>query len=88
MATLNIGQLAPFGVLFKEQFLSYIGNIGKIGHIPQLSVILTSTGTTITKNWDSKDGGLGLFKDRIRALAIIIREFVETAINPVFRYSL
>ena len=37
---------------------------------------------------DSKDGGLGLFNVKIRALALLIRSFLETAINPVFMNSL
>ena len=37
---------------------------------------------------DSIDGGLGLFHVRMRSLAILIRSFLETAINPCFRHSL
>ena len=33
-------------------------------------------------------GGLGLFNVRIRALALLIRSFLETACNPHFRHSL
>ena len=37
---------------------------------------------------DSKDGGLGLFHVRVRAQALLIRSFLETAINPNFSHSL
>ena len=37
---------------------------------------------------DNKVGGLGLFNVRIRALALLIRSFLETACNPHFRHSL
>jgi hypothetical protein len=37
---------------------------------------------------DNKDGGLGLFHVRIRSLALLIRSFLETALNPNFRHSL
>ena len=37
---------------------------------------------------DSKDGGLGLFHVRIRALALLIRSFLETALYPIFRHKL
>ena len=37
---------------------------------------------------DSMDGGLGLFHVKIRALALLIRSFLETASNPKFRHSL
>ena len=34
------------------------------------------------------DGGLGLHNVKIRALALLIRAFLETAINPKFRHNL
>ena len=37
---------------------------------------------------DSKDGGLGLFHVHIRSLALLIRAFLETSVNPSFRHSL
>ena len=37
---------------------------------------------------DVKDGGLGLFHVRIRALALLIRSFLETALNPNYCHSL
>ena len=37
---------------------------------------------------DSQDGGLGLFHVKIRSLALLIRSFIETASNPMFRHSL
>ena len=37
---------------------------------------------------DCTDGGLGLFHVRLRSLALLIRSFLETAINPCFRHSL
>ena len=36
----------------------------------------------------SEDGGLGLLNVKVRALALLIRSFLETAINPSFRHSL
>ena len=36
----------------------------------------------------SEDGGLGLFNVKIRALALLIRTFLETSINPNFRHNL
>ena len=35
-----------------------------------------------------EDGGLGLFNVKIRALALLIRTFLETSANPTFRHSL
>ena len=37
---------------------------------------------------DTKDGGLGLFNVKIRAFALLIRAFLETAAHPAFRHSL
>ena len=37
---------------------------------------------------DTKDGGLGLFNVKMRALACLIRSFLETAANPTFRHHL
>ena len=37
---------------------------------------------------DIKDGGLGLLNMKIRALAILIRTFLETCIIPAFKHSL
>ena len=37
---------------------------------------------------DIHDGGLGLMNVSIRALALLIRTFLETSINPSFRHSL
>ena len=37
---------------------------------------------------DTEDGGLGLFNVKIRALALLIRAFLETAAHPAFRHSL
>ena len=37
---------------------------------------------------ESKDGGLGLFSVKIRSLALLIRSFLETSINPLFRHNL
>ena len=36
----------------------------------------------------SEDGGLGLFNVKLRALALLIRSFLETAVNPTFSHSL
>ena len=36
----------------------------------------------------SEHGGLGLFNVKIRALALLIRSFIETSINPSFLHSL
>ena len=36
----------------------------------------------------AEDGGLGLFHVKMRALALLIRSFMETAANPNFRQSL
>ena len=36
----------------------------------------------------SRLGGLGLFNVKIRALALLVRSFLETACNPKFRHSL
>ena len=35
-----------------------------------------------------QDGGLGLFNVKMRSLACLIRTFLETAANPMFRHSL
>ena len=35
-----------------------------------------------------EEGGLGLFNVKIRALALLIRTFLETSANPTFRHSL
>ena len=37
---------------------------------------------------DPKDGGLGMLNVKIRALAILIRTFLETAVIPTFKHSL
>ena len=37
---------------------------------------------------ESHDGGLGLFHVRVRAQALLIRSFLETAANPNFRHNL
>ena len=37
---------------------------------------------------DAKEGGLGLLNVKMRALACLIRTFLETAANPSFRHSL
>ena len=37
---------------------------------------------------DVADGGLGLFHVQTRSLAILIRSFLETSANPLFRHSL
>ena len=37
---------------------------------------------------DCMDGGLGMFHVRLRSLALLIRSFLETAVNPCFRHSL
>ena len=37
---------------------------------------------------DSMDGGPGLFHVKIRAVALLITSFIETASNPKFRHSL
>ena len=37
---------------------------------------------------DSRDGGLGLFHVQLRSLALLIRAFLETSVNPKFRHSL
>ena len=37
---------------------------------------------------DAADGGLGLMNVSIRALALLIRSFLETSINPKYRHSL
>ena len=42
----------------------------------------------ITLYRDSRDGGLGLHHVRLRAQALLIRSFIETAANPQFRHSL
>jgi hypothetical protein len=36
----------------------------------------------------AEDGGLGLFHVKWRALALLIRSFLETAVNPNFRHNL
>ena len=36
----------------------------------------------------TEDGGLGLYNVKIRALALLIRTFLETSINPAFKHSL
>ena len=36
----------------------------------------------------TENGGLGLFNVKIRALALLIRTFLETSANPTFRHSL
>ena len=36
----------------------------------------------------AEDGGLGLLPVKMRALALLIRSFLETAANPNFRHSL
>ena len=36
----------------------------------------------------TEDGGLGLYNVKIRALALLIRTFLETSINPTFKHSL
>ena len=36
----------------------------------------------------SEDGSLGLFNVKLRALALLIRSFLETAVNPTFSHSL
>ena len=36
----------------------------------------------------AEDGGLGLFNVQFRALALLIRAFMETAAHPQFRHSL
>ena len=35
-----------------------------------------------------EDGGLGLLNVKIRSLALLIRSFLETSTNPIFRHSL
>ena len=35
-----------------------------------------------------EDGGLGLLNVKIRSLALLVRTFLETSINPNFRHSL
>ena len=42
----------------------------------------------ITLYRDNQDGGLGLHHVRLRAQALLIRSFMETAANPNFRHSL
>ena len=37
---------------------------------------------------EHKDGGLGLHHVQLRALALLIRSFLETATNPQFRHNL
>ena len=37
---------------------------------------------------ETKDGGLGLLNVKVRALACLIRSFLETAANPTFRHQL
>ena len=37
---------------------------------------------------DIKDGGLGLLHVHVRSLALLIRAFLETSVNPNFRHSL
>ena len=37
---------------------------------------------------DNKDGGLGLLHVHVRSLALLIRAFLETSVNPNFRHSL
>ena len=36
----------------------------------------------------AEDGGLGMLNVKIRAMAFLIRTFLETALNPTFRHSL
>ena len=36
----------------------------------------------------AEDGGLGLLNVKVRAMALLIRTFLETALNPTFRHSL
>ena len=36
----------------------------------------------------AEDGGLGLLHVKVRALALLIRSFLETTANPNFRHSL
>ena len=36
----------------------------------------------------TEDGGLGLMNVKFRSLALLVRTFLETAINPTFRHSL
>ena len=36
----------------------------------------------------AEDGGLGLLNVKIRSLALLVRTFLETSINPNFRHSL
>ena len=36
----------------------------------------------------TEDGGLGLYNVKIRPLALLIRTFLETSINPAFKHSL
>ena len=37
---------------------------------------------------DGKDGGLGLLNVHVRSLALLIRSFLETSVNPNFQHSL
>ena len=37
---------------------------------------------------DTSDGGLGVMNVSIRALALLIRSFLKTSINPKYRHSL